>query len=229
MKPINSIARMFIAPVFLTGGIDALMHPDSKSVAAEKALPQLQSMGFTGSAARLVRLNGGMQLAAGLLVFIGRLPRVASAALAVSLVPTTLASHQFWKIDDPTLRKADRVQFFKNAALIGGLLMAATASTGSPSLSWRAKRGVRNASGSLQSARENVLSHLSHDSFSDRVSDRAGVFNDKLHEVALPLVERGMERGMDRMSEVNSSVGDLATRAGESIQARTNSFVRSLQ
>jgi uncharacterized membrane protein YphA (DoxX/SURF4 family) len=51
-------------------------------------------------------------------------PRLAALALAGSLIPTTLAGHAFWKVDDPTARKLQRIQFHKNLAMIGGLLFA---------------------------------------------------------------------------------------------------------
>jgi uncharacterized membrane protein YphA (DoxX/SURF4 family) len=41
------------------------------------------------------------------------------------MVPTSLAGHAFWKIDDPVMRKTQRVQFLKNLAMIGGLLAVA--------------------------------------------------------------------------------------------------------
>lgn len=45
--------------------------------------------------------------------------------LAASLVPTTLAGHPFWTIEDPAARKVQRTQFHKNLAMIGGLLFVA--------------------------------------------------------------------------------------------------------
>jgi len=51
--------------------------------------------------------------------------RLSALALAGSLVPTTLAGHSYWKIEDPELRKLQRIQFHKNMAMIGGLLFAA--------------------------------------------------------------------------------------------------------
>ena len=55
----------------------------------------------------------------------GRAPRLASLALAGSLVPTTLAGHSYWTIEDPATRKIQRIQFHKNLAMIGGLIFAA--------------------------------------------------------------------------------------------------------
>jgi putative oxidoreductase len=49
---------------------------------------------------------------------------LAALALACSMIPTTLAGHAFWNIEDPTGRKLQRIQFHKNMAMIGGLLLA---------------------------------------------------------------------------------------------------------
>jgi hypothetical protein len=45
-------------------------------------------------------------------------------ALAASLIPTTIAGHSYWTLDDPAARKIQRIQFHKNMAMIGGLLFA---------------------------------------------------------------------------------------------------------
>ena len=44
-------------------------------------------------------------------------------ALAGSLVPTTLAGHRFWEEEDDAARAQQTVQFLKNLAMFGGLLM----------------------------------------------------------------------------------------------------------
>lgn len=62
---------------------------------------------------------------AGTLLALGVLPRSSALALVGSLVPTTIAGHGFWAVEDPTARKLQRVQFHKNMAMIGGLLFAA--------------------------------------------------------------------------------------------------------
>jgi hypothetical protein len=48
---------------------------------------------------------------------------VGAAALAGTLVPTTLAGHPYWRIDDPAARRQQRVHFFKNVGLLGGALL----------------------------------------------------------------------------------------------------------
>ncbi len=69
----------------------------------------------------------------------GRLTRAAALALAVSLVPTTLAGHAWWKTEDPDERARQRTQFTKNLSLLGGLLIAAEDTHGKPSLAYRSR------------------------------------------------------------------------------------------
>ena len=59
------------------------------------------------------------------------------------MVPTTLAGHRFWEERGPA-RNAQTIQFLKNAAMLGGLVLAATSTGGRPSVPWRAKRALRH-------------------------------------------------------------------------------------
>jgi len=72
-----------------------------------------------------VRGNAAVQVLAGALLALGLAPRMSALALAGSLIPTTLAGHAYWTIEDPAVRKLQRIQFHKNMAMIGGLLFAA--------------------------------------------------------------------------------------------------------
>ena len=54
---------------------------------------------------------------------LGRAPRLAALALAASLVPTTAAAHLYWTIEDPVARQQQKIQFWKNSGLMGGLLL----------------------------------------------------------------------------------------------------------
>lgn len=72
----------------------------------------------------VVRGNVAVQTVAGTMLALGLLPRSAAAPLFGSLVPTTIAGHGFWTIEDPVTRKLQRTQFHKNMAMLGGLLFA---------------------------------------------------------------------------------------------------------
>ena len=63
---------------------------------------------------------------------LNKFPRLASTALAASLVPTTLAGHRFWEETDEQQRAQQQVHFFKNVSLLGGLMIAAADTEGTP-------------------------------------------------------------------------------------------------
>jgi putative oxidoreductase len=131
------LARPMLASIFVAGGLDAALHPDAKSPAAEKVLSKLN---LPAEHTDVVRANGIAQVAAAVLLATGRLPRLASLVLLGSLVPTTLAGHRFWEEDEPAARTAQRIHFLKNLSLAGGLLIAAMDTEGSPSVGYRARR-----------------------------------------------------------------------------------------
>jgi putative oxidoreductase len=74
---------------------------------------------------QLVQANAAVQTACGVLLALGRAQRLSAVVLAGSMIPTTLAAHSFWKEEEPVAREHQQVQFCKNIAMIGGLLLAA--------------------------------------------------------------------------------------------------------
>jgi uncharacterized membrane protein YphA (DoxX/SURF4 family) len=72
-----------------------------------------------------VRLNAAVHLGAGVLLAAGVMSRLAALTLAVSMVPTTVAGHRFWEMEDAVKRHQQRTQFLKNSAIFGGLLVVA--------------------------------------------------------------------------------------------------------
>ena len=71
----------------------------------------------------LAPLASGMMVAAGLGIALWRLPRLATGAAATFLASVTLAMHDFWN-EDPDDRSGDRLAFFGNLAMFGGVLIA---------------------------------------------------------------------------------------------------------
>ena len=57
-------------------------------------------------------------------------------------MPTTAAGHRFWEEKDPQRKAQQRVHFFKNASMLGGLLLAAVDTEGKPGVAWRARRAA---------------------------------------------------------------------------------------
>lgn len=124
MKLTRRIPSALLAPMFISGGWDAAIRPKGKvgkaSVVTEDVI---ETLGLDAETEQLVRLNGSVQVVAGVMLAAGVLPRVAAAVLAGSLVPTTLAGHRFWAEEDPKDRAMQRIQFLKNLAMLGGLLL----------------------------------------------------------------------------------------------------------
>ena len=126
MTLLRQTARPMLASMFLLGGYNAVRNAKVMAPKAQPIADQINNFApsLPVSAANLVRLNGAIDLAAGAALASGRVPRLAAFVLAGSLVPTTVQGHQFWKETEPGIRANQRVHFFKNVSLLGGLLMA---------------------------------------------------------------------------------------------------------
>ena len=70
-----------------------------------------------------VFVTGLMMLFGGLGLIFGPYTQLSILVLVAFLVPTTIMMHQYWKITDPMQRMSENVNFYKNVALIGALLM----------------------------------------------------------------------------------------------------------
>jgi putative oxidoreductase len=79
------------------------------------------------------------ELAGGFAVLAGFLARVAAALLFLYMIPVTLLFHAFWA--SPAAQQgAQMIQFLKNLAIMGGLLLLAAGGPGP--LTLRLKRGT---------------------------------------------------------------------------------------
>jgi uncharacterized membrane protein YphA (DoxX/SURF4 family) len=131
MTTLRAIGRLLLAALFVSSGIDVLRRPEPRVAVAAPVLDKLtRPMPESVQPVHLVRVNAALQLVAGVLLGLGRRPRLAALALAGSLVPTTVAGHRFWEEEDQQRRGMQRVHFMKNLAVLGGLL--AVAGTPSP-------------------------------------------------------------------------------------------------
>jgi putative oxidoreductase len=142
-----------MASMFVVGGVNTFKNADALAIKAKKVTDRvvplaqraLPAAPIPTDAATLVRINAVAQMGAAAALATGTAPRVASAVLAVSLVPTTISGHPFWEESDPQAKTAQRVQFFKNVSMFGGLLLASADTEGRPGLAWRASHAVQAA------------------------------------------------------------------------------------
>ena len=147
MSLVRRLARPCLATMFVTGGLDSFRRPETKVPAADPIAPRIAEKlpYLPEDTESLVRINGAAQVVAGLMLATGRFPRLSSAVLAGSLVPTTLAGHRFWEEQDETRRAQQRIHFFKNLSMLGGLMLAAVDTEGRPGLAWRAQHAAHHA------------------------------------------------------------------------------------
>ena len=112
MTLVRRVARPLLAAIFIAGGLDQFKHPTAKAKTAGPLLAKVgPPVGLPDDPELLIRANGMAMVGAGALLAPGHPPRVASSVLAVTLVPTTVAAHAFWKEQDPEVRERQKVQF----------------------------------------------------------------------------------------------------------------------
>ena len=148
---VRRIARPMLAAPFVILGYQALKNPGGRvemarpivekvTEVADKQLP----VQVPKDVEQWVRINAGVQVGAGALLGLGRLPRLSALLLTGSTVPTTLAGHRFWEKEGAD-RQQQLIHFLKNLGLVGALLLAAVDTEGKPSVGWRARRAARRA------------------------------------------------------------------------------------
>jgi uncharacterized membrane protein YphA (DoxX/SURF4 family) len=67
--------------------------------------------------------TGVLLLLGGASVLLGVCPTVGIILLIVFMLGTTYRMHNFWAVSDPQMKQADMINFLKNMALLGALLM----------------------------------------------------------------------------------------------------------
>ncbi|MBY5162292.1 DoxX family protein [Salsipaludibacter albus] len=120
MRLLTTIARAMVAAPFVVLGLDAAREPGGRvDLARDLGVPEPELA---------VRANGVGMVVGGAAVATGVAPAAGAVTVAGLMVPTTLAAHAWWRDEDPAEAKADRIQFWKNVGLVGGLLVVAAAS-----------------------------------------------------------------------------------------------------
>lgn len=124
-RGVRGVARVLTGSTYALLGMDAFRTPGKRVNTAGPLLASMRRVApLPEDDELLVRANAAAMVVAGTSLALGRLPRLSAAALLASMIPTTLAGHAYWTHDDPAARSQQRVQFHKNLAMIGGLLLA---------------------------------------------------------------------------------------------------------
>ena len=205
-----------LAALFIQGGIAALKAPqghvqaakpviDAVSPAVDKAV-EIAPIDKRPDDVTLVKIDAGVKIVAGSMLALGKFPRLASTALAASLIPTTLAGHRFWEETDEAKKAEQQIHFFKNVGLLGGLLIAAADTHGKPSVAYRGRRAARRAQAAVAD-----LTTTSGPGLGERVGSVAQEASGAVGGVAAGLV--GMAPG------AGAAVSSLAHKAGTQLSA----------
>ncbi|WP_428339323.1 DoxX family membrane protein [Mycobacterium sp.] len=155
---IRRIARPLLSAVFIGQGIETLRNPSisleatEPTVAALRNLPEPYADKVPSDPETAARINAAVQVSGGLLLATGKLPRIASAALAFTVIPGSLGGHLFWTESDPARKTEKRRALLTDLSLLGGLIIAAADTAGKPSLGWRGRQAAGRISDKVTSA-----------------------------------------------------------------------------
>jgi putative oxidoreductase len=113
------LGRVLLSAIFILSGLGKLPHfHDIAAMMAGKGIP-------LASVALVITLL--IEIGGGLLILTGYKAKYAALVIALWLIPVTLVFHHFWGI--PAEQQQEQmVNFLKNAAIMGGLLILAYAS-----------------------------------------------------------------------------------------------------
>jgi uncharacterized membrane protein YphA (DoxX/SURF4 family) len=205
-----------LAAVFIGQGVDALRNPKLAAQAAApavdglSALPDPVGSAIPSDPEKFAQINAAVQIGGGLLLATGRLPRLASAALALTVVPANLGAHMFWTESDPELKARQRRDLLTDVSLLGGLIIASADTAGKPSLGWRGRKAAERISDRVSSALPGSDSLLDSD-LADRLAHGLQVGAERGRELASTAAEKSApyaEAALDRGRELASTAAE---------------------
>ena len=152
MTIVRRLARPLLATPLIQTGLDAARHPGPQAELARPVLDRVSGpLKLPQDQVVVVRAAGTVTVAAGVLLAIGKLPRLSALAIVLA-APAVQNTQPFWKEKDPELRRAQRTTFLKNLGLLGGTLLAAVDTEGRPGLAWRGRRAGHVAADAARDA-----------------------------------------------------------------------------
>ena len=199
---IRRVARPMLSAVFISRGVESLRSPKPAADATRQTLDGLSKLpdpvgtNVPSDAETVARVNAAVQIGGGLLLATGKFPRIASVALAASVVPGSLGGNAFWNQSDPQRKSEERKAFITDISLLGGLIIAAVDTEGKPSLGWRGRRAARKVSEAVSGALPvgaAAGSSLTDSEFADKLGHGLQVGAERGRELAHIARERGEE------------------------------------
>ena len=108
------IARILISLLFLWAGFRKVLNWNS----TEDSMKNKKTKGI----AFLLPIAVGFQILGGLSVLLGFYARIGAILLILFIIPATIQMHDFWNLHGKE-RITEKAHFFKDMAIIGGLLL----------------------------------------------------------------------------------------------------------
>lgn len=108
------IGRLVFGGFFLYNGINHLKERKSLTGYAQSKNVPMAEVAVTAT--------GVVLIAGGTSILLGIKPKLGAAAIATFLGGVSPVMHDFWRMEDPTQRMHEMVNFTKNLALLGGAL-----------------------------------------------------------------------------------------------------------
>lgn len=156
---LRRLARPLFASWFVSEGLDVVRHPAAHAADARGALtalrarlPEAARQGPAGEVldyeisdrqlTTIVQVHGVALAGAGVLLAIGKAPRIAALALAALTAPLILVNLPGKRVpgEDPAIRKARKERFVRALAFTGGALIAGVDLEGKPGIGWRVQK-----------------------------------------------------------------------------------------
>src|SRR6516225_2951020 len=227
---IRRIARPLLSAVFVGQGVDSLLNPKPAAEAAApivdglRALPDPVGSSIPSDPQTFAQINAAVQIGGGLLLAVGKAPRVASAALALTVLPANLGAHMFWSESDSQLKAQKRREFLTDLSLLGGLMIASADTAGKPSLGWRGRRAAKRLSERVSSALPGSDDAFDADfgELGEKIVHGLQVGAERGRELAstaaersAPYAEAALERGRELASTAAERRAPLAKKARE--------------
>jgi uncharacterized membrane protein YphA (DoxX/SURF4 family) len=223
---IRRIARPLLSAVFIGQGVETLRNPRVGAEAAQptveglRQLPDPVGTNVPTDPETFARINAAVQISGGLLLATGKVPRIASAVLAVTVIPGSLGGHQFWSETDSARKAEKRRGFLNDLSLLGGLIIASADTAGKPSLGWRGRQAAGRISEAVSSALPGDGSGVTliDPDLVERIGHGLEPVVERGRELASTAVERSepyVEAARKRGSELASTASELASTAAE--------------
>jgi uncharacterized membrane protein YphA (DoxX/SURF4 family) len=210
---IRRIARPLLSAVFVGQGVASLLNPKAAAEAAAptvdglRALPDPVGSNVPADARTFAQITAAVQVGGGILLATGKMPRLASAALAFTVLPANLGAHMFWNETDPQRKAEKRQALLTDLSLLGGLMIAAADTEGKPSLGWRGRRAAERLSERVSSALPGSDDGLLDSDVAERIvrglqvgAERGRELASTAAERSAPYAEAALERGRELAS-----------------------------